>query len=172
MIVKYNLSLRLLHWIMAILIISLIFIGFFMVSASDALKPTLYSLHKATGITVLALIVLRLSIRLFSINPPLPTNSNYMLNFIARLVHWLLYLFMFIMPMSGYIMSSASQRHFTWFFDLDVPLLVGQNMTLAMNAHSIHVVSAYIITSLIALHLLGTIKHLVIDKINILKRIW
>ncbi|MBQ4875317.1 MAG: cytochrome b [Rickettsiaceae bacterium H1] len=170
MVKKYNLFLRFMHWFMAMLIIGLIIVGFNMGKADDAIKPFIYGIHKAIGVTIIGLVLLRLLIRIFTVIPPMP--NNFLLDYIARIVHWCLYLLMFSMPISGYIMSSSSGRNFTWFFDINVPLLIEKNQKLAVSAHTLHVVGAYVFVVFISLHFLGTLKHLIIDKENILKRIW
>ena len=157
---------------MALLIIGLIIMGFTMSNMDNSLKPTIYGLHKSFGITVLGLALLRLLLRIFTKVPPMPKNSNIFLNYISRFTHWGLYCFMFIMPLSGYVMSSASQRSFKWFFNIDVPLLIDQNTEIAQNAHNAHINAPYVLIALIGLHLLGTLKHLIINKENIVKRIW
>ena len=169
---KYNILLRFLHWIMGVLIIGLVIMGFYMGSADSNIKPFLYSWHKTLGITMLGLVILRLIIRFTTKIPPMPQGSNIILNYISKMVHWALYLFMFIMPLSGYIMSSASQRHFKWFFDIDVPLLISKNAEIASNAHNLHTTAPYILVAFIVLHFLGALKHLIINRENILKRIW
>lgn len=139
-------------------------------TADNAIKPLMYGLHKATGITVLFLVIIRVAIRLNTKTPP--AVSKGAIDLIVRSVHFMLYLLMFCLPISGYIMSSASGRDFTWYFDIKIPLIINKSQTLALYAHNAHSIIAYSLTALIAMHLLGTAKHIFIDKKNILKRIW
>ena len=170
MVKKYNFFLRIMHWFMAILIIGMIIMGFNMSKADDVMKPLVYGLHKAVGITVMGGVILRLLIRYFTIKPLMPNNS--ILDYLARVVHFCLYFIMLSMPISGYVMSSASGREFTWFFDITVPLLIYKNEQLASNAHIIHTFMSYALVAFISMHFLGTLKHIIVDKQNILKRIW
>jgi cytochrome b561 len=77
----------------------------------------------------------------------------------------------FIIAISGYIMSSASGKAIIWFNLFNVPLLVDKNIEIAKKAHTIHEILPYILIGLIVIHILATLKHIIFNKVNILKRI-
>ena len=168
---KYNLSIIIIHWVMALLVISMISSGFYMtnLSTSNEFKFTLYTAHKACGITILILVIIRLIFRIFTYIPPFPTNFSKLTVYMSKTVHFCLYSLMAIVPLSGYIMSSASSREIKYLFH--IPLLIKHNKELASTAREIHSLLAYFIIFLICLHIVGVIKHIFIDKQNILKRI-
>ncbi|WP_333022930.1 cytochrome b [Wolbachia endosymbiont of Pentidionis agamae] len=168
---KYSLSLRIIHWLMALFIIGMLISGFYMKSlpGSNAIKFSIYAVHKACGLTIFGLVIVRILFRVFTYVPPfLASFSNFTIA-ITKIVHLGLYFIMIAMPLSGYIMSSASGINIKYFFH--VPLFIEKNKKLAVIANESHSVLAYLIIFLISLHLIGTLKHLLIDKQNILKRI-
>ncbi len=75
---------------------------------------------------------------------------------------------MVLMPLSGYVMSSASGKKIKYFFH--IPLLINQNKDLANTANQLHSMLAYFMVLFIILHILGALKHTFIDKQNIFKR--
>lgn len=163
---------RCMHWLIGIAIILMLCSGFYMSNLANGVqKFSIYKTHKAIGITILGFMCLRLIIRLLSKIPTLPQELSLAETKLAHYTHYALYIAMFLMPVSGYVMSSASARHIKWFFDLSVPLLIDKNTTIAQIAHTIHVYAAYVFVGLIALHVLATIKHWLFDKVNLLKRI-
>ncbi|MCV3769404.1 MAG: cytochrome b/b6 domain-containing protein, partial [Wolbachia pipientis] len=83
--------------------------------------------------------------------------------------HFFLYSLMVLMPLSGYIMSSASGIKIKYLFH--IPLLIDKNKELSNIANKLHSIFAYFMIFSITLHILGTLKHTFINKQNILKRI-
>src|SRR5688500_4587742 len=97
-----------LHWIIAVLVIGMICVGLYMTGLDPSPRMfNIYALHKSVGITVLALVVLRLIWRLSNIRPsPLPNHLPWE-KFLAAMAHALLYAALLVMPLSGWVMSSA-----------------------------------------------------------------
>ncbi|UTO55129.1 cytochrome b/b6 domain-containing protein [Neoehrlichia mikurensis] len=156
---------------MAIIIIFLIIVGLYMTAiAPSNTKSVLYSAHKALGIISMVLIMIRIVSRLSSKIPPYSEVIAPFFIIASRFVHILLYVFMIVMPLSGYMMSSASNKPITMIF-FDFPLILPTNKNLAFVFHKIHILSAYTLIILIILHILGALKHLIINKDNIFQRI-
>ena len=84
----FNLFARLLHWLMAPLVIAMLFIGIGMVATLSPLHQTLLSIHKPLGIAILILVVIRLGVRLTHRTPPLPDDMPRWQQGIAHLSHW------------------------------------------------------------------------------------
>jgi len=168
---KYSSGLRVIHWLMAIFIIGMLCSGFYMKSLpfSNEIKFSIYDIHKACGITVLGLIIMRIFFRVFTYVPPLPASSSQLTVHASKIVHLGLYFLMLLMPLSGYVMSSASGRAIKYFFH--IPLLINENRELTNAANELHSTLAYFIILFIILHIAGTLKHILIDKQNVLKRI-
>jgi cytochrome b561 len=168
---KYSLALRITHWLMAVFIIGMLCSGLYMKSLpiSNEIKFSIYAIHKACGITILGLVVVRIFLRIFTYTPPFPSNFSKFVVSASKVVHICLYFLMVLMPLSGYVMSSASGIKIKYFFH--IPLLINKNRELATSANESHTVLAYLMIFFITLHILGALKHIFIDKQNILKRI-
>ena len=98
---------RLVHWLMAILIISMLFIGVSMVGDLSTRHPLLVELHKATGLALLLLVIVRIGLRLSLPHPPLPADLPASQRVAAGASHLLLYALMLAMPLLGWAMLSA-----------------------------------------------------------------
>ena len=167
---SYNPVAKVFHWTMALLIIGMLCMGLYMGSLGfTPLKFQLYQLHKSIGITILMLVTLRLLWRLTYPAPMLPAHMPLWQKAAAHGTHTLLYVLMFAMPVSGYIMSDAGGYHPNW-FGLEVPIVTGPNPALATNLNLFHEYAAYAIWALLAAHVGGALYHHVIVKDNTLRR--
>lgn len=159
----------LLHWIMALLIIGLLYVGLYMVdlpAGEDKFK--LYDMHKAFGIVVLSLAVLRIMWRLSNKTPVLDIPK--LERIAARLAHFGLYCLMLAMPISGWLMSSAAGFKPSFFGLFTLPGLVAPNDELRHIFATAHQWLAYGLITLIIIHTIAALKHHFIDKDDILKR--
>lgn len=170
---KYPLALRILHWLMAFLIISLLVMGLLMtgIPRTDPLHTQLYDLHKSLGFTVLMLAAIRLAIRLRKPVPPLPGAIVAIERLMAHLGHMGLYFFMFAMPLSGLVMTNSFGFTVHW-FGIPLPRIVGVDKDRGHLAADLHQWMAYALILLISLHVLGALKHYVKERINLFKRIF
>lgn len=160
-----------LHWLMAVLIIGLLGVGLYMVSLPAAPeKFKLYGWHKEFGLLVLALAFFRLCWRLINTNPHL--NLPLLERMAARLVHWALYGFMFAMPLTGWLLSSAAGFAPSFFGLFTLPTLVAPNEQLLAIFKVTHRWIAYGLIAAITLHALAALKHHFYDKDDILRRMW
>lgn len=158
-----------LHWLMAILITGLLVLGLYMTSLPIGVeKLKFYGWHKAFGILVLMLACIRISWRLSNQVPTLPVKHwEYVF---ARTVQLCLYILMVVMPITGWLMTSAAglrPSFFGWFL---LPALVGPNETLQHLFRNCHEYLAYTLMALIVLHVAGALKHHFIEKNDILRR--
>lgn len=97
---KYHISIRVLHWLMALLVIGTIALGFLMDS------PNLYGIHKSIGVTLLILLSLRILSRLRTKSPEIPSEIESVERRLAKLGHFALYSLLLLMPVSGWLMSN------------------------------------------------------------------
>jgi cytochrome b561 len=104
---QFVLAARVLHWLMAILIISMLFIGVGMVASVSERHEWLINIHKPLGIAILILAIVRLIVRLRHSPPPLPADLPAIQKFAAHASHWLLYALMVVIPLVGWAMLSA-----------------------------------------------------------------
>ncbi|PCJ97871.1 MAG: hypothetical protein COA45_09295 [Zetaproteobacteria bacterium] len=168
---SYHVFSKIIHWVTALLILGLLFLGFYMTSLSFSEdKLALYGWHKSFGLLVLALTSVRVLWHVTKHKPkPLETHKKWE-RVIARSAHIFLYFALFIMPLSGWIMSSAGDFAVK-FFGLNVPDLVQKNESLFQNSRQVHEIIAFILLLIVGLHMAGALKHHFIDRDIILRRI-
>jgi cytochrome b561 len=171
-VLKYPLTLRLFHWLIAILIIGLLCIGLYMsdLSRDNPNRALLYSLHKSFGVTVLFLSLLRIGIRLTSFIPPLPEIIPVIERRLAHASHYLFYGFMIAIPVSGYAMTNSFGFPVKW-FGISLPILFPINKSFGALANDFHSYAAFTLIGLICLHIAGVIKHYWKERLNLLTRI-
>jgi cytochrome b561 len=168
---KYSSIAILLHWIMAILLITLFCLGWYMVDlpkGSDE-RSWFFALHKSIGLTMAFLALIRLTWRTTHAPPPLPETISQFKQQLAGLTHWLLYAAMILQPLSGYISSSFS-GYKTKIWGLPLPHWGWKSSVLNEIFTDIHVASSVALLCLIVLHLCGVIVHVSAGEMNILRR--
>lgn len=168
---KYPLGIRILHWLMALIIIGLLCVGLYMtgMSKDDPLRGTLYMLHKSFGVIILVLFFVRLLWRLGAGVPALPDVIPAAERNAAHLGHYALYLFMIGMPLSGFIMSQAGSYPVV-FFGITLPRLMEKNPPIGKLMDTIHDYGAYTLIALLCLHVAGVVFHRVKERVNLLQR--
>lgn len=165
---KYPLSLRVLHWLMATLIIGLLAMGFYMSGIPDeaANKYDLYPLHKSLGMIVMFLLLIRLPTRW---RGPLPENSTGLEAWehkLSHLVHVLLYAAMFATTFAGYFMSSfySEAGPIEMFGLFTIPFITDKSDAISSIFHNIHSIGAWSFVVLLSLHIAGVVKHRYFDQ--------
>lgn len=166
----YTRTAKALHWLIALLIIGMLCLGLYMDDLPLApLKFKLIQFHKSVGITILMLAIARLTWRFTNPAPMLPAGMPAWQKLAAHGSHVLLYVLMFAMPLSGYIMSDAAGYHPNW-FGLPVPVLTGPNPALAKILNEFHSYAAFTLIALIVAHVGAALHHHLIVKDDILLR--
>ena len=113
-----------LHWVIAISIILMIPMGLLMEDLPITIRVDVYIFHKSLGLTVLGLSIFRFIWRLLNPPPELPDTMRPIDKLVANTVHWMLYFLMIAMPLTGWLMVSASKKFPTIFFWLlEIPFL-------------------------------------------------
>ena len=168
---RYTITAISLHWLMALVFLGLLGLGFYMTDLPfSPTKLQVYSWHKWAGVSVFLLALLRLAWRLIHSPPALPQSMSQQARLLAILGHWVLYFFMFAIPLSGWLMSSAMGFQTVWFGVLPLPDIIDKNKALAgffSTAH-LYLNIAFIVT--IGGHVLAALKHQFIDKDNLFAR--
>jgi cytochrome b561 len=173
---RYGAMAMMLHWIMAVVLIMLIVLGLYMVSLPDVgfntKKIALILYHKELGILALALAALRLAWRVGNALPRLVESLPDWQKVIARFVHLCFYALMFALPISGWIMSSATGIPVSFFGFFDLPDLVSYNDRLFHTFIDIHKWLGYALIVLILVHAGAALRHHLVLKDETLKRMW
>lgn len=160
MTVAYTRVAMLLHWLMALLILGTFPLGSYMSELKlSPQKLKLYSWHKWIGITILALWLLRVLWRVSHRPPPLPQGTPRWQAQAAEITHGLLYVLMLVIPLSGWLMSSALGFTVVWFGVLPLPNLVAPDKGLGELLKQVHSILNDGLLALVGLHLAAVVQH-------------
>jgi cytochrome b561 len=162
---------RVLHWLMAICILAMLFIGVGMVSTVSPDYLTLVSIHKPLGILILLLALLRLAVRWRYGAPPLPANMPEVMKLAARLSHFVFYLLMIAMPLIGWAMLSAADYP-VMVAGLRLPAIVPPSASLHSLLWSAHQILALCFFALILLHLAAALLHAWVRRDGVFETMW
>ena len=157
---------RITHWLMSVIIIALLCVGFYMADFLDPQSPIrgqIYHLHKSFGALIIFLITYRIFLRFTNDIPALPKTINPLQKKLAKGAQFLLYLLMICMPLSGYLMSNAA-GYPVKLFVIELPALVGKDPVLGKFFHSAHHYLGYAFVIILSLHIAGALKHRFFDK--------
>jgi cytochrome b561 len=168
---RYSTPAIVLHWLVALLIFVAFPLGLYMADlplSPDKLR--LISYHKWIGITVLMLASLRVMWRATHTPPPLPDGMPLWQRRASQIVHGLLYLLIFAIPLSGWLMSSAEGFQVVWFGVLPLPDLIGKNKAVGELLGEVHETLNYTMLALVSLHVAAAIKHQFLERQAFLQR--
>lgn len=158
------------HWSVALLIITLLIIGNVMTAVDlGEARRSVYGIHKATGILVLALAIARLCWRILNTEPTHAHIARWQ-KFASYAVHWALYGCMILMPLSGWAMSSAGGHPISFYGLFTVPPLLEKNEELAKILSERHFQIGWTIVALLVAHVGAALLHHFYYRDNILKR--
>jgi len=168
---KYTPTAIALHWLMAISLVSVFALGFYM----DGLplspeKLKLFSWHKWAGVSLFLLAIVRLAWRTANRPPALPGHMSRGEQFVAHAGHALLYLLMFAIPLSGWLMSSALGFQTVFFGVLPIPDLLEKNKELGSLLKTVHWGLNLTLAAVVIGHTAAALKHHLIDKDDVLTR--
>ncbi|OON60340.1 cytochrome b [Massilia sp. KIM] len=161
-----------LHWLIAILIIGAFTLGLVMTEI-PGLTPTklkYYSWHKWAGVTVLALAALRLLWRLFKHPPEYADEMPAWQRGAAHGLHWLLYILMFAVPLSGYFYSLAANVPVVYFGMIPLPVLIDPDPALKDLLKGVHYWLNMLLAGLVGVHVAAAFKHLLVDRDGVMAR--
>jgi len=150
---------RLLHWLMAVCILSMLFIGVGMVSTVSSKYLTLVQIHKPLGIAILLLALIRLSLRLYYGAPALPPDLPAPIKLAAELSQYILYALMIGMPLLGWAMLSAQPYPVVLFGSLHLPPIVPVSPELHTLLWNAHHYLAFAFFAVILMHVAGILFH-------------
>lgn len=168
----YNAISRLLHWLMAFLVLIMLALGWSFEFIHGEIKPFLVELHKSLGIAILTLFFIRLGVRILLPPPPHPAYMPLPMKFAADTAHVLLYVLLMALPLSGWLALSAMGRPPSFFGFLTMPALMEKTPELVALLRSIHANGAIILAVIGVFHGGAALFHHVVLKDNTLKRMW
>jgi cytochrome b561 len=155
------LSLRLAHWASAALVIAALSLGAYMVQfvQNPADRFDLTQTHKGIGVTVFALTVVRLCLRIAATAPKYELAPPLLLA--ARATHVSLYGLLLLLPLSGWLMTTTTPVRVptTVFGFLPLPYPLAPNLRTYQFAHAVHVTAAIMLAALVVLHVAAALVH-------------
>jgi cytochrome b561 len=170
-VLRYSPAMQALHWLVAALMFAALPLAWAMTSlprtAPD--RELLFTMHKSIGVTILALMAVRLMLRTTRPIPPEPAGMPRWMAGCAVASHWLLYAVLFIMPISGYVLSTAGGNPVSYFGLFGLPS-IPPSQSLEVLGRSVHHAVQWAVYTLIALHVLATVWHVAIRRDRLLER--
>lgn len=158
------------HWTMVLGILGNGAWGLLMTGMKPSMsKINVYALHKSIGLTVLALLLLRLLWRRFDRPPPAEPAPRWQ-RIIAAVSHGLLYTLVAAIPLSGWWFNSLSGYPLQWFKLFNLPALAGKHDQLAKLALETHEYLFWLLIAMLAVHVGAALKHHLADNDNVLRR--
>jgi len=168
---RYNPISVVFHWLMAAIIVATWSIA--IVVSDMPLSPariTGYSWHKWLGVTVFFLVILRLVWRATHPAPQLEIKMPAWQERAMQLTHIALYLLMIVIPLVGWLMSSAKGYTVNYFGLFELPDLLSKDKALGHQLKDLHEYLADVLVALVSLHVLAALKHQFIDRDGLLSR--
>jgi cytochrome b561 len=159
-----------LHWLIVALIITQVVLALWAAELHGIAKLAMLARHKSVGITILMLAVVRLAWRLANPTPPLPATLKPYERLLANFTHAALYVLIFAMPITGWIMTSARGFPASWFNLFQLPDLVAKNRPLYEAMQETHLALALTLGAIATLHLLAALRHHFVLKDAVLRR--
>jgi cytochrome b561 len=161
---SFSLLQRILHWLMAIMVLAMLLIGVTMVSTLRPRFLTLIAIHKPLGIAILVLALLRLGVRVKRGAPPLPADLPSLQAAAAKLSHIMLYALLIAMPLIGWGMLSAGGYPIPLIGSWHLPTILPQNDHVYALLRTAHTLLAYVFFAVILLHVAAALFHALIRR--------
>ena len=167
----YTRTAKSLHWLMALLLIGLLALGFYMHDLPlSPEKLKLYAWHKWAGVSAFLLVLVRLAWRIGHPPPALPASMSRPMQLAAHAGHGLLYVLMIAIPLTGWLMSSAKGFQTVWFGVLPIPDLLGKDKETGELLALVHKSLNLLFVAVILGHVGAALKNHFIDKDGLLDR--
>ena len=168
---RYTWTAIVLHWLIAIAVIVQFKWGWWMQDIPKqppGARVDAYNLHKSVGLTILALMILRLLWRWRHPAPALPAMPEWRRR-VAHANHWVLYAALFVMPVAGYL-GSVFSGYPVRYFGMTLPAWGVKDESLKSLCSSVHLVTSYVLFFAVVLHVAAALKHALIDRDGLLSR--
>lgn len=171
---RYTATARLLHWIVALMVLATIPIGTVMIQEGLArsTQDTLFILHKNGGVIILLLVLARIAWRAAHPPPPLPASVPAWQQAISRLVHVGLYAMLVFMAVTGYTRVAAGGFPIEMLDALGVPRLAPRSDSLAETAKALHHNGRLVLVALVLMHVGAALYHAILLRDGVFSRMW
>lgn len=161
------------HWLTALAVLAAVGLGIAMNNVTDKpLASSLYDLHRSTGTLILALTGFRLIWRLFHRPPPLVPGLPAWQARAATIVHGLLYVLLFALPLLGWAGTSAYGAEISVYGLFILPPLLAENEPLSKVLLETHELVAFTLVALLIVHIGAALHHHFVGRDDTLRRMW
>jgi len=168
---RYGAVAKAFHWLTLLLLIGSFTIAYSMVDMRiSPRKLELYSWHKWVGVTIFLIVILRLAWRLRNPAPPLPEGMSTLQRRLAALSHILLYTILIVMPLTGWVMSSARNLPLVYLGLIEIPSPFGVDQALGDALKVVHFYLSLALLFFVGVHVLAALQHHFILRDDILRR--
>jgi cytochrome b561 len=163
-----------LHWLLAVAILAQIALGWYLgeVPRGTPARTVWVNFHKSVGLTLAGIILVRLAWRLTHRPPPLPAAMPRWERIAARANHLLLYCCMIGLPLTGYLASNFSKFGIKYFGLVELQPWGIDDKRLYEIFNTTHKALAFLFVVLIALHIGAALKHALINRDEVMRRMW
>ena len=160
-----------LHWLIAFAILGTFLLGQYMTNLQlSPAKLKLYSYHKWIGVTIFLMMLMRIAWRLAH-RPPLPPASMpAWQHSAASIAHFFLYALTLAIPVSGWLMSSASGFQVVYLGVIPIPDLLAKSKAAAEQLKQLHEALNWLMVLVVAMHVASALKHHLVDRDDVLRR--
>lgn len=179
MTARYSLIQRLLHWTIALLVIGALAAGSLLDQLPNGdLKNQLYATHKAVGVTILGLMLLRVLVRLFAGAPALPRAVPWSQRMIAGLSHAAFYALLIAMPIIGWAATASFPAPVPFFGlvelneALNIKAIFPADREFSKELFWLHEIIGKVLIAMVALHVLAALHHGIVKKDGVMRRMW
>ncbi len=167
---RYDVVARVMHWILALLIVCTTALGWRMVFIEkEPGAAEWFDLHRSIGLTIATLVALRLVWRLVHRPEPLPDDVPRWQVRLAAITHGLLYLLIVVIPVTGYLGASHAKADVSWFGRV-LPRWAAPDHDLSEQFFNVHGTLVWVLVALVALHVAAALKHWLIDRDGVFQR--
>jgi cytochrome b561 len=157
------------HWVITLTLLGQIPLAWYMIELPMSPdKFATYALHKSIGMTLFTLAVLRVLWALWSSRPALPDTMPRWQVYVSKFVEFMLYLLVIVMPVTGWLMSSAANTPVSVWGWLTLPDLVEPNEKLMETLKLVHETQSIALMTFAGIHVLAALKHHFVDRDNVL----
>lgn len=168
---RWGLASRILHWFMAIAILFMFCLGITMINMRlSPEKLEMFMVHKSTGMLLLLAVIIRVLWRIINPPPKFPTFISRNQQQMVRLGQMLMYILLFCIPISGWVINSAANFPLHWFGLFQIPAITEPNIAVEEMAKTVHFTLICILGVLILGHVAAALHHHFILKNDVLRR--
>jgi cytochrome b561 len=168
---RWGVVAQILHWLIAAMVIIMLGLGWYMSDLpSGPHQREMYQLHASLGLTVLALVVIRLGWRLVNVRPAYPAHMAPWQRTVAKTTHFLLYALLLLQPAVGFLQADAADLRLVVWGMLPLPSVLAPNEPLAETLVGFHDLIATVLAILILIHITAALRHHFWLKDDVMRR--